>query len=73
MNKRKAQTNGGRSQNLKLIIIEALDEIPDFASEADEVAFWDTHMLSDCLWAELGAIPDDFLPPVRAKGARPRS
>ena len=67
MKKRGSNSAVARSKALKLMMVNSVDEIPNFASEEDEVAFWDTHMLSDRLWAELQPIPDDHLPSVRDK------
>lgn len=39
-------------------VIHSLEEIPTFADECEEVAFWDTHELSDELWGSLPPIPD---------------
>ena len=35
------------------IVINSLDEIPDFASEDEERAFWAEHEMSDELWDSL--------------------
>ena len=52
----------------RYLVIHSLDEIPDFANEKEEVAFWDTHELSDELWDELPPVPEDELPPPRPRG-----
>ena len=48
-------------------IVRSLDEIPAFASEAEEADFWGTHALSEELWDRLPAVPDDELPPPRPR------
>jgi hypothetical protein len=49
-------------------VIHDLSEIPRFATEDEERAFWATHEVSDKLAAVAEPIPDGELPP-----ARPRS
>jgi predicted DNA binding CopG/RHH family protein len=46
-----------------MMSITNLADIPAFASEADEDAFWTTHELSDELAAASEPFPDDLLPP----------
>lgn len=42
-------------------------DIPVFASEAEERAFWDTHELTEEFLERMGPVPDDELPPVRPR------
>jgi hypothetical protein len=42
-------------------IIHSLDEIPSFADECAEVAFWDAHEMSDELMDSLPPLPDKDL------------
>jgi hypothetical protein len=44
-------------------VIHSLDEIPAFASEAEEADFWDTHEFSDELWDSLPSAEDELPPP----------
>src|SRR3712207_170659 len=53
--------------NAPKIVINSLDEIPAFKDECEEVEFWDPHEFSDELWDALPPVPDDELPPVRAR------
>jgi hypothetical protein len=46
-------------------VINSLDEIPSFASEDEEAAFWETHELSPALWRSLPKFPEHLLPPTR--------
>lgn len=48
-----------------LILITRLDQVPVFCREADEADFWDTHEMSEELWATLPRVPDEELPPAR--------
>lgn len=48
-----------------ITIVQSLDEIPEFASEAEERDYWGTHALSAKLWTRLPAPSDDELPPPR--------
>ena len=47
-----------RSQKT-MITARSLDEIPSFASEAEESAYWQTHALSEELWETLPPVPED--------------
>jgi hypothetical protein len=60
---RTEQDEDGRSW----IIIDSLDEIPDFVSEAEEADWWATHDFSEALRATL-VLParPSWLPPARA-------
>ncbi len=53
--------------NRAITVIESLDQMPDFATEEEEAALWDTHEMSDDLWRSLPRIPDALLPPVRSQ------
>ena len=46
-----------------MTIVHSLADIPPFASEAEESAYWQTHALSDELWDTLSPVPEDELPP----------
>jgi len=50
--------------------IRNLEEIPEFASEAEEHAFWATHELSDTLWDQAEPFQAGVLPRPRL-GATP--
>lgn len=50
-----------------MTVIHSRDEIPAFASEAEEAAFWATHEIADDLWDRLPAVPEDELPPARPR------
>jgi predicted DNA binding CopG/RHH family protein len=47
--------------------VHSQEEIPAFASEAEEAAFWATHELADNLWDRLPRVPDEELPPARPR------
>jgi hypothetical protein len=50
------------------IIIERLEEIPEFKDEAEEHEFWSKHTFSEELLGEMKSVPpegDDELPPAR--------
>ena len=47
--------------------ISSLEEVPRFNSEREEAACWQTHALSDTLWTELPATPEEDLPPTRPR------
>ncbi len=56
-------------QSTELIEIHDLSEIPDFADEDEEAAYWGTHMFSIDLLLSLP--PDDEpLPPPRDRGSK---
>lgn len=48
-------------------IIHSSDDIPTFADEDEERAFWATHEVSDELAEAAEPIPDDELPPPRPR------
>ena len=45
--------------------INDFSELPVFASEADEAAFWATHRLGPAILARMGPPPPGLLPPPR--------
>jgi predicted DNA binding CopG/RHH family protein len=49
-----------------LTVIQNMDEIPAFASEAEEHAFWATHELSDQLWERAEPLEPGELPQPRS-------
>jgi CopG antitoxin of type II toxin-antitoxin system len=50
-----------------LTVIHRIDEIPAFANEAEEHAFWVTHELSDELWDAAEPLEPGELPAPRSK------
>jgi hypothetical protein len=52
-------------RNMKTI--QRLDDVPTFTSEAEEAAFWAIHEFSDELLAQMGDVPEAFLPRPRTK------
>ena len=52
-----------------LIPVESLDDIPDFANEDEEHAFWSTHSFGERLLAQMKPLDefDDALPPPRER------
>jgi hypothetical protein len=53
--------------------IKSWDEVPAFASEKEEQAWWDEHEVSDELLEKFGPIPEGELPSPREKTVtRPR-
>jgi hypothetical protein len=51
----------------ELIEIHRLEDVPEFASEADEREFWDTHSFSEELLEQLREPEPDWLPPPRPR------
>src|SRR5260370_19269164 len=51
----------------ELEIIERLEDIPVFASEAEEANFWAQHQLSDALLAAMKPLDEQVLPPPRPR------
>jgi len=41
-----------RDKETGLLLIDALEDVPAFATDEEEVAFWDTHALSERFWAD---------------------
>jgi hypothetical protein len=54
------------STTKSLAIIRRLQDIPSFANEAEEHAFWASHELSDELWSRAEPLKPDELPPARS-------
>ena len=53
--------------------IRSWDEVPSFASEKEEQAWWDEHDVSDELLETFGPVTEGTLPPPREKSVmRPR-
>jgi CopG antitoxin of type II toxin-antitoxin system len=49
-------------------IVECKEDIPQFASEAEEAEYWSTHTFSEKLLDQFKSVPDDgggILPPAR--------
>jgi hypothetical protein len=56
-----------------LIPVNSVDEIPAFATEAQEAAFWSTHSFGEGLLAQARSVPlegDDLFGPARARSPR---
>ena len=47
--------------------IHSLDEVPTFASEGEEVAFWATHELGDEVLSRMDAVSEEVLPRPRTR------
>jgi hypothetical protein len=47
--------------------IESWDEVPAFASEAEESEYWASHQLGEGLLARMGPVPEGELPPPRPR------
>jgi len=63
-----ARTTGKRISDEGLAIVERREDIPAFASEAEEAEFWSTHTLSERLLDQFRSVPEDgggILPPAR--------
>ena len=48
-----------------LTIVERIEDIPAFASEEEEAAFWQTHRFSDALMDAAPSLEDWGAPPAR--------
>ena len=60
-------TRRGRSRAAPLTPLSRWEEVPQFASEAEEQAFWSTHTLGEPLLEQFAPVPvqgDDDLPPA---------
>jgi hypothetical protein len=60
----------------RLIPVERREDIPSFADEREEAAFWATHDLAGALLDEMQPVPldgGDELPPARASSVTPRT
>jgi predicted DNA binding CopG/RHH family protein len=51
----------------ELEVVERLEDIPVFTSEAEEAEFWAAHQLSDALLAAMEPLGEDVLPPPRPR------
>jgi hypothetical protein len=40
-----------RDKETGLLLIDSPEDIPEFATDDEEVAFWDTHAFSERFWA----------------------
>ncbi len=49
------------------IPINSVDEIPQFANEAEEDEFWTTHRFSDAMWDQAEPLQPDEAPPTRPR------
>ncbi len=56
-----------RTTTEPITAISSLEEVPRFNSEQEEAAYWQAHALSDTLWAELPAAPEEGLPPTHPR------
>ena len=58
-----------RIRDVNLIPVESLDDIPDFANEDEEHAFWSTHSFGERLLEQMRPLDevDDDLPPPRER------
>ena len=54
-------------QRTQATTIEDWDEVPHFASEAEEAEFWATHQLGEGLLGQMGPVPEGALPPPRPR------
>ena len=59
-------SNVSSNQQSHLIVIHHLDEIPTFASEAEEHAYWATHELAPDLWDRAEPLEPNELPAPRS-------
>ena len=50
-----------------MITVRSWEEVPRFASEAEEAAFWTTHDLDEGLLSAMGRVPQGELPPPRPR------
>jgi len=48
-------------------VVESLDDLPDFKSEADEAEFWATHELGQEILDAMGPLDDILGPPDRTR------
>lgn len=54
------------------IIIYSTDDVPEFANEEEEVAYWESHAYSEALMDEAAKQPrNPLLPPPRERGKSP--
>ena len=52
--------------------IQSPEEIPDFASEAEEAEFWATHSLGEEFLERMESVPEGELPPARPRSLKQR-
>lgn len=50
-----------RTNTPRLTEIQSWDEVPDFASEAEEAEFWSTHSLGEALLDRMEPLPESEL------------
>src|SRR5437667_10225047 len=55
-----------RAKQQPLATVQRLEDIPRFAGEAEEHAFWATHELDEALWDQAEPFGPDELPPPRS-------
>ncbi len=53
-------------ENDYLTVVQRLEDIPTFAGEDEEHAFWSTHELAPALWDNVTPLEPDELPPPRS-------
>ncbi|MHB8573955.1 MAG: CopG family antitoxin [Dehalococcoidia bacterium] len=56
-----------KSGNTRKPLLRNLEDIPEFASEAEEAGFWDTHDWGAELLSKMEPLDPAWLPPVRAR------
>ena len=52
----------------RLTVVHRLEDIPAFATEAEEHAFWASHELSEALWEQAELLEADELPTPTHEG-----
>jgi hypothetical protein len=60
-------TRAGAEPRETMITVHSFDEVPQFASETEEAAYWATHELGDEILEAMGPVPDSELPPPRQR------
>jgi len=53
------------AKRIRFTTVARLEDIPNFETEAEEHAFWETHEFGDELWEQAEPFAPDELPPVR--------
>lgn len=56
-----------RANRRDMTEVHSYDELPEFANEAEEAAFWATHSLGQELLDRMGPPPEGLLPPPRPR------
>jgi predicted DNA binding CopG/RHH family protein len=51
----------------RMKVVHNPEDIPNFASEAEEAVFWAEHEISDDFWNRLPPTPETDLPPTRPR------